>query len=118
MSVTITPKSATSSIIIEAFFGANVQSTTTGSRTGSYKLTDSSNNGISGAENIEFGFINSTSGIAYLKYGFLSLRAYVTTGSTSAVTYKLRFSAVASNVTTSVRNDASTGQMFATEVSA
>jgi hypothetical protein len=118
MSVTITPKSATSSIIIEAFFGANVQSTTTGSRTGAYKLTDSSNNGISGAENIEFGFINSTSGIAYLKYGFLSLRAYVTTGSTSAVTYKLRFSAVASNVTTSVRNDASTGQMFATEVSA
>jgi hypothetical protein len=118
LSVTITPKSATSSIIIDAVFLPNVASTTTASRVGFFQITDSSNVAVSGSQNIEWGFINATSGIAYTMYGHINARAYVTTGSTSPVTYKLRFSVNAGSVTAIVRNDLSTGQIFATEVAA
>jgi hypothetical protein len=115
MSVTITPKSATSSIILNAIFSPNVSSTTTASRVGFFQITDSSNVAISGAQNLEWGLI---SGTTYTMYGGLNMQAYVTTGSTSAVTYKLRFSVNAASTTVLTRNDLSTGQMFATEVEA
>jgi hypothetical protein len=115
MSVTITPKSATSSIIIDAVFLPNVASTTTASRVGYWQITDSSNVAVSGSQSIEWGIVTGTT---YTMYGHIHARAYVTTGSTSAVTYKLRFSVNAASVTAFTRNDASTGQMFAMEVAA
>jgi hypothetical protein len=118
MSVTITPKSATSSIIISAVFNPNVTSTTNASRVAFYQITDSSNVAISGAQNIEYGVINSTTAMAYTLYGGLNMRGYVTTGSVSAVTYKLRFSVNAASCTALVQNATSTGQMFAMEVAA
>lgn len=118
MSVTITPKSATSSIIISAVFNPNVTSTTAASRVAFYQITDSSNVAISGAQNIEWGVINATTAMAYSSYGGLNMQGYVTPGTTSPVTYKLRFSVNAASVTAFVQNATSTGQMFAIEVSA
>jgi hypothetical protein len=106
ISVTITPQKSTSSIILIWSFRASSST----ARTVSFQIADSSNVGISGAEDI-----NHTFATGYI--GPFSLFAYATTGSTSAATFKGRFAAGATNTLT-VQNNLATGQLFAIEVSA
>jgi hypothetical protein len=76
------------------------------------RITDSSNNAISGVEGTQFGSSNG---------GFMSAMqtviAYATPATTSAVTYKGRFKSFAGGSVV-LANDANTGQLYAIEVSA
>lgn len=106
MSVTITPQKSTSAIIIAAVFNAQSAGTTTAE----YQIADSSNNAISGAQEVPHGGgTNPTQG--------MNMWAYATPATTSAVTYKLRFKGDVANQAI-VQNDLATGQMYAIEVSA
>jgi len=110
MSVTITPQKSDSAILILCFFSGQLN-TTAGFRTANYQITDSSDNAISGASNAQ---LYSDAEIILP----ISLLAYATPATTSAVTYKLRFS-VQSPATNQIRNSSnSVGQLYAIEVSA
>lgn len=118
MSVTITPQKSTSAVLVFAFFLAIPEwSGSDGSRRALYRLTDSSNNSMSGAENGAFGPINLTGSGTRSIYGSLVLSGYATPATTSAVTYKLRFAAD-SGTTAYSDNGSQTGQMYALEISA
>jgi len=111
ISVTITPTSATSDILlIWALYG--VPSGGANAR-GEYQITDSSNVAISGAEFTRLGH-NSTSAPIY---GDVRVIGYDSPATTSATTYKGRFEA-ASGTTNNITNSANTGQLFALEISA
>lgn len=109
MSVTITPTKSTSAVIIVA--NCMCIGPGTSSQILLLQITDSSNNPISGAEGSYVGLAGGTS--LSLKQ---TLMAYATPATTSAVTYKLRFSV--NGGTGSVNNTFSTGQMYAIEVAA
>lgn len=112
MSVTITPKSSDSSILLIATFiiysingvGADLR--------GYVQIADSSNVGISGASNALFG--TAIAAGQYLQP--TTLIGYVSPATTSAVTYKLRFMRVDANTSVSLLNATQSGQMFAIEV--
>lgn len=105
MSVTITPQKSTSSIIVLVNVMVRSVETTNQAET---QITDSSNNALNGAQQVltrqEAHLIAQT------------LIGYSTPATTSATTYKLRFKA--SGGTAGIRNDLSTGQIYAIEVSA
>ena len=110
MSVTITPQKSTSAVLLVAYFSG--QLSTTGFKSGFYQITDSSNNAISGASNNQ---IYSDSEIITP----MSLLAYATPATTSAVTHKLRFRVDQAGATNQLRNSSnSVGQLYAIEVSA
>ena len=113
MSITITLQRSTSSVIIIAIFNALSGSGTTLTRA-YYQLTDSSNNTLSGAQSIEqgLGAVNSANG------GLVTAFAYVTPGTISPVTYKLRFRTADALSSANVLNAGATGQLYAIEVSA
>jgi hypothetical protein len=115
MSVTITPQRSDSAVLLLAYFVAqNSQNTADISF---FRITDSSNNAISGAEETYFGLFRvSFSSTPADISAPLSLNAYATPATTSAVTYKLRCRCNAG--TTIIFNGASRGQMYAIEVSA
>jgi len=119
MSVTITLEKITSSILLIATGdGQNINSTNDECRA-SYRIADSSNNGISGAQSITYGVANMAgSGTRAAQYG-LSIFGYVTPNTLSAVTYKLRFLSFSASMTAILYNGSnSSGQMFAIEVAA
>jgi hypothetical protein len=99
MTVTITPQKSTSVILLitSAYTFSN--------SSGGMRITDSSNNAISGAE--EMRFINCPSTVI----------GYATPATTSPVTYKTQFYSVSAG-TTIFQNGINTGQMYAIEVSA
>ena len=109
MSVTITPTKSTSAIIV--LVSCMVIGPGATSQIVLLRITDSSNNAISGAEGSYVGLANGDN---------LSLNqtiiGYATPATTSAVTYKLRFSVNAG--TGSVNNAIATGQIYAIEVAA
>jgi hypothetical protein len=108
MSITITPTAATSAIIIVV----SVWNETTSGDTSKLIITDSSNNSISGAE--ELGLYHGSTGLLeVMTTGF----AYSTPATTSATTYKVRF-LNSGGGTHTIYNDLNTGQMYAIEVSA
>jgi len=111
MSVTITPQKSDSAIIIASIFYAQVTGTS-GDRGVIFILADSSNNELSGGELLQ---LRADAVLSTRSY--LNIWGYATPATTSAVTYKLRF-AVITGSTGSVRNDVTTGQMYAIEVSA
>ena len=115
MSVTITPQKSDSAIVIMVF--AEVFATGSGgsSAYGRLSITDSSNNALSGAQDNRFGTNVATTGSLF---AMAVLVAYATPATTSAVTYKLRFTVDSSNVTLQLRNATTTGQLYAIEVSA
>jgi hypothetical protein len=107
VSVTITPTSATSNIML--ILAANLQSDG-GTLTTFFQITDSSNNAISGAESSEFGFPNQLAPA--------TLIGWASPATTSAVTYKMRFKTAGAATTAYVRGDFSTTQLFALEIGA
>jgi hypothetical protein len=107
LSVTITPKLATSNIILMWTFRAE---STNSAPAVTYQLTDNSNNALSGAE---AAFMNASyTGTARWP---LVLVAFDSPATTSATTYKARFSAGATRTNT-LENSAQTGQLLAIEV--
>jgi hypothetical protein len=107
-SITITPTSDTSNILIlwSGLLGTNGFAIDT-----IIKITDSSNNPISGAEN-SAQYLTSIN--AYL---ITNIFAWASPATTSAVTYKLRWQEYGGNEAR-VNNPSNTGQLFAIEVSA
>jgi hypothetical protein len=110
ISVTITPQTNTSAVIL--IWSANIYV----NPTNGYllpQITDNSNNAISGAEG---SFVGSS-----LLGDFATLTTlvgYATPATTSAVTYKGRFRVNAGTVTGALLNVTHTGQLYAIEVSA
>lgn len=117
MSVTITPQKSDSAVLIVTTFLAGAQNSSTGNNRSVYRITDSSDNAVSGAEVMLVGttFYTQSSG---LFYDPVVMIGRVTPATTSAVTYKLRFRREDANVTAFAVNGDSTGQMYAIEVSA
>jgi hypothetical protein len=118
MSVTISPQKNDSAVIVIASFQAQVENASGINSQVVYEITDSSNNPISGAENNLFGLFRFT----FTDSGFVNdsftLIGYATPATINATTYKLRFKKDGTNTTATVRNSATTGQMYAIEVSA
>ena len=106
MSITITPQRSTSAILL-------ISSTRTESQSGQFTgvaWTDSSNNNLSGGVSISGANANNFTNQAIVI-------AYTTPGTTSAITYKVRFlSLVGGSI--SLLNGAITAQLYAIEVSA
>jgi hypothetical protein len=118
MSVTITPQRSTSAIIIVAVgFGVSV-STGDGQNHVIFAITDSSNNLISGAQNMSVGVSNFNGTSTRITRNNFNIWGYATPGTTSAVTYKLRFKVEADSTTGQCSNADNTGQLYAIEVSA
>jgi hypothetical protein len=117
LSVTITPQKNDSAILLLVFVRTRVDSTGDDVR-GNIRITDSSNNAISGAEAGEIGTINLTgTGTRFVQF-ITPLVGYATPAITSAVTYKLRGAVVGAGMTLNIQNASLTGQMYAIEVSA
>ena len=112
MTVSITPTVATSNIIIAAV--ALVSQAGTGPY-GYYQITDSANTALSAAEG---SLIGTNQPVNYTIFTSMNMWGYVAAATTSARTYKLRFKTDSATLTASVRNELTTGQLFAIEVSA
>jgi hypothetical protein len=109
LSVTITPQSATSAIILVAIVNIRIMGTNTYA---AIRLTDSSGTPISGAENLG----NGANGPTTQRFAF-NAWGYVISGVTTAVTYKLQYK-LESGTSVVIENTRNTGQLFAIEVSA
>lgn len=118
MSVTITPQKSTSAIIILANFNLRTYRTSNTAET-FIQITDASNNAISGSQN-SFYTIQAITATQVYNDVKASEIAYATPGTTSAVTYKLRFriATAANSGEAIVLNNSNTGQMYAIEVAA
>jgi hypothetical protein len=118
MSVTITPQKSDSAILV-LFIGLAEGRTTTSNDTGriSFRITDSSNNALSGAEEIETGYVLVTGTGTQQMFQLITPIGYSTPATTSATTYKVRFKA-GTTKTAFLRNVFTTGQLYAIEVSA
>lgn len=112
MSVTITPKKSTSRIVIQSVF-RYVKGTGTSGSLGIFALADSSNILLSGAQGIAVGSDDTGNSLR----GGAVLVGSVLPASTSALTYKLRFSVIGT-ASLLVQNGSCTGQMYAIEVAA
>ena len=108
LSVTITPTSATSTILVVLsvcqLWGANAGAAT--------QITDSSNVALSGAEGMEVQDSTSNNGVSPVL-----VIGYDTPATTSAVTYKARFRSK-TGASTNMLSGVNTGQIYALEVSA
>jgi hypothetical protein len=113
LSVTITPTTVTSTILLISTFSVYISRTVSNPGYSYFRIADSSNNAISGAESIRFGQ-QLTGGINYRQP--ITMFAYASPGTTSAVTYKTRFLSESSDISTNVANGENTGQMYAIEV--
>jgi hypothetical protein len=109
ISVTITPTSTDSDILLIWLLSHRAESALA---IGKYRITDSSNNSISGAETALAGLLTTTR-----NYASMTVIGFDSPATTSATTYKGRFSAE-SGATVEIDNDFRTGQLFALEISA
>jgi len=114
ISVTITPTSATSDVLLVWVFNHDATNTGSANTRAQYQITDSSNVAISGAEGMLNGLVGST---LRTQHGQM-LIGYDSPATISATTYKGRFRAFEASQTASLLNDKSTGQLFALEISA
>jgi hypothetical protein len=120
VTVTITPQQSNSAIFVIAIFQANSLSTAGGSSSDSnYRLTDSSDNALSGGELGLMSLFNyaASGGLAGELFSTQVLWGYSTPGTTSAVTYKMRFK-LGAGASARVRGDLLTTQLYAIEVAA
>jgi hypothetical protein len=115
MSVTITPQKDDSAILVIATFYAAINTDTQSTSTGEYRLTDASNNTISGAEFFEFGDVRS---VTLQPRSPLVMIGRSTPAITSAVTYKMQFRSPGAGTSVFAGNANTTSQMYAIEVSA
>ena len=111
ISVTITPTSADSDILL--VWTALGKKDGSATEIGYRQITDSSNVTISGAEDGLFGQVSSSDVFQYM-----TLVGFDSPATTSATTYKGRFRTHSSGGTVELLNNQATGQMFALEVSA
>jgi len=112
ISVTITPSSATSDVLL--VWSLRRDTLSTGSTRSNFQITDNSNTAISGAENHLVGLLAST-----IRNQFdVTLIGYDSPATTSATTYKGRFKVQDSGSTAEIQNADNTGQLFALEISA
>jgi hypothetical protein len=109
ISVTITPTSATSTILLIWSFRSYVSATASA---GDYQITNNSNTAISGAENGQNYGSASANATQYTMIGLDS------PATTSATTYKGRFARTLGSGSNLVQNDSNTGQLFALEIGA
>jgi hypothetical protein len=109
LSVTITPQKNDSAILLIV---NNYQYTNNSDNAIRTQITDASNNAISGAEATRGGV-----GANFL-HAQVTLLAWATPSTTSAVTYKLRFRSNISGQGVDLLNATNTGQMYAIEVAA
>jgi len=109
ISVTITPQKSDSAIILVWTFNSVAGAT---SVTVAAAIADSSDNVISGAENVEVG------SAAAQTIGSLTAIAYATPATTAATTYKGLFRNSGNPGTVTLRNSRCLGQLYAIEVSA
>ena len=119
MSVTITPKKSTSSVILIAAFRGGTVGAAGANPDGRFLLTDSSNNDVIGGSGANPGhtvFTNAAINIA-IQAPFV-IFGQVTPSTISAVTYKLRFRGITTNNTAEVVNGQVAGQIYAIEVAA
>ena len=115
MSVTITPTKSTSAVLIIAVFLIESVRFSTNITTSFFQITDTSNTAISGSEGQTIRLEITGLSATFQIYQPVTLFAYATPATLSAVTYKLRQKSAASTSTTVV-NTSNTGQMFAIEV--
>ena len=108
ISVTITPQRSTSAVLV--IWTARIGPGENGHII--LSITDSTDAVLSGAQASIFGSSNGT-----VQRDTANIIGYASPGSTSAVTYKGRFSAVTAG-TSSILNASQTGQLYAIEVSA
>jgi len=111
ISVTITPTSADSDVMLIWAFGQN--NFGGNPERGIFQITDSSDVAISGAE-----YVVSGTGGANDFRGAVVLIGYDSPATTSATTYKGRFRSAGTGGTTTSVNGGNTGQLFALEISA
>jgi hypothetical protein len=117
MSVTITPQKSTSAILLLLAAQFVTENNTNDELRGYAQITDSSNNTISGAEELAVGPVGFAGNTLNVMSGSLVIFAYATPATTSAVTYKVRFKGISPN-SVQFKNATSTGQLYAIEVSA
>jgi hypothetical protein len=118
MTVTITPQKSDSAVLIIAVCMAATSWATNDEGRGQLLIADNSNNTISGAQDCAVGTVNLTGTGTRETRTPVTLIARATPATTSAVTYKLRFGTPNVNVTLTLQNNLTTGQMYAIEVSA
>ena len=118
LSVTITPRATTSTIILIQTGYGRLSTSTAGNVRVDYQITNSSNVAISGAQSLSFGPANfNFSGTGSIDYPFTFV-AFASPATISAVTFKSRFKSLASTTTNNILNTEATGQLFAIEVAA
>jgi carbon monoxide dehydrogenase subunit G len=107
ISVTITPTSATSTVLLIWSFRVYIGASSTD---GAFQITDSSDVAISGAEDAAFG--NQALADQFTLFG------YASPATTSATTYKGRFMRAGGAGTVFTQNQLVTGQLYALEIGA
>jgi hypothetical protein len=117
VSVTITPQSTTSNILVIASFLALANNSTTGGNRASYQITTSGNTALSGAELQIVGTQSYTQSNGFL-FQPVTMIGFISPASVAAQTYKLRFRAEDANVTAYVAGGDTTTQLYAIELSA
>jgi hypothetical protein len=115
MSVTITPQAATSTVLIILAAQFVTENNTNDELRGYAQITDSSNNTISGAQELAVGPVGFAGNTLNVMSGSLVIFAYATPATTSAVTYKVRFKGISPN-SVQFKNATSTGQLYALEL--
>jgi len=118
MTITITPQKSDSAIILLSVFRFFTVSSSTDDLRAFFAIADSSNNLISGAQDIRLGSVNITGTGTREFFASPFIVAYATPATTSAVTYKTRFRSNVSSTTTYIGGSGTTSQMYAIEVSA
>jgi len=116
LSVTITPSSDTSRLIIVYTGYGQMNAGTQPDQRYSVIITDSTDTALSGAEGTQIGvsFGSVVSSVA----DAINIWGYVEPGSTSALTYKVRFKSAHASNTAVLVNANTTGQLYAFEVAA
>lgn len=114
-SITITPKSSTSSVLLLATFQAVSNRGSQGDSRGAYQWTTSANAAIAGAEGMLTFSDNDLQGFRYMP---VTISAYHSPATTSATTYKLRFRVTNANNTAYVNGPDATTTLYAFEIGA
>jgi hypothetical protein len=109
ISVTITPQKSTSAILL--IWSVSAINNTNG-QGANLRISDSSNNAISGAEDVQQSVSGAIMLIPFAAFG------YATPATTSPVTFKGRFRCETTGTTTLRNATNHTGQLYAIEVSA
>jgi len=117
VNVTITPQRSTSAILLIFSCRESKNNNSSTEYRASIVMTDNSNNSISGTQNTLFGAVNIGAAGGTIGDQFV-LIGYATPATTSAVTFKTRFSVINANCTLSLLNNSTPAQFYAIEVSA